>query len=135
MSLFTKRASTSWIVIHCSATRPSQDIDAAEITRWHRQRGFVAIGYHYVIKRDGTVEQGRPEDTVGAHVSGHNSNSIGICLVGGVSENDVNKPESNFTKEQMAALKTLITDIRTRYPNTKVQGHRDFPNEIGRAHV
>lgn len=128
MSLFTKRASTDWIVIHCSATRPSQNIDAAEIARWHRMRGFVGIGYHYVIKRDGTVERGRPEDTVGAHVSGHNHNSIGICLVGGVSEKDVNKPESNFTKAQLAALKALIVDVRTRYPNTKVQGHRDFPN-------
>lgn len=127
MSLFTKRASTNWIAIHCSATRPSQNIDANEIGRWHRQRGFAGIGYHYVIKRDGTVERGRPEDTVGAHVSGFNGTSIGICLVGGVSEKDVTKAENNFTPAQFAALKTLIADLRTRYPKARVQGHRDFP--------
>ncbi len=127
MSIFAKRRSTNFLVIHCSATRPSQDIDAATIRKWHRANGWVDIGYHYVIKRDGTVERGRPEDVVGAHVAGHNSTSIGICLVGGVTEKDHREPENNFTEAQFEALRKLLTDLRTRYPKAIIQGHRDFP--------
>ena len=121
-----KRTKTEFIIVHCAATSPSMDIGAKEIERWHRQRGFLTIGYHYVIRRDGTIEKGRPEDTVGAHVSGMNSVSIGICLVGGVQERDKKTPENNFTEVQFETLKRLIADVQTRYPNTKVRGHNDF---------
>lgn len=127
MSLYTKRTATDYLVIHCSATRPSQTkVDAAEIRRWHRAKGWVDIGYHYVIKRDGTVEHGRPISVVGAHVQGHNHNTIGICLVGGVSEADIRVPEMNFTQEQMDSLKELLISLKREFEGVQILGHRDF---------
>lgn len=122
---FAKRKETRFLVVHCSATQPKQDIGAAEIERWHRQRRFLAIGYHYVIRRDGTLEKGRPDDTVGAHVEGHNSASVGICLVGGVDAKM--KAQDNFTPEQYETLHSLLGDLRVKYPKAEVLGHRDFP--------
>ena len=113
-----------YIVIHCSATVKGKNFKAADIDRWHRQRGFNKIGYHYVIDLDGTVEVGRPEDEVGAHVQGHNSRSIGICYIGGL-DNDL-KPLDTRTPEQKAALKKLVMDLLSRYPNAKVVGHYYF---------
>ena len=127
MSIYSKRRATKFIAIHCSATRPSQNIGAAEIRRWHRAKGWVDIGYHFVIKRDGTVEKGRPQDVTGAHVEGFNSVSLGICMVGGVTERDINKAENNFTEAQWASLKALVADLKKAYPTAIVQGHRDFP--------
>jgi hypothetical protein len=120
-----KRTSTDWLVVHCAATTPTMDIGRAEIDRWHRAQGWLMIGYHYVIRRDGKVETGRPEESVGAHVSGYNANSVGICLAGGVDAQG--RSEDNYTSAQYAALAELLRDLRTRYPNAKVQGHRDFP--------
>lgn len=122
-----KRTRTDYIVVHCAATRPSMDIGAADIDRWHRAQGWACIGYHYVIRRDGTIEEGREEDAIGAHVSGHNTNSVGICLAGGVTEKDVNKAENNFTPQQFESLKALLQDLKKKYPQAKIQGHRDFP--------
>jgi N-acetylmuramoyl-L-alanine amidase len=121
------RVRTEYLAIHCSATRPSQDVGASDIDRWHRQRGFACIGYNYVIRRDGTVENGRPRDQIGAHVEGWNSVSLGICMVGGVSEKEANAPENNFTKEQFESLKKLLLELRKVYPKAHIQGHRDFP--------
>lgn len=121
------RSRTDYIAIHCAATRPSQNIGAAEIDRMHRQRGFKCIGYHYVIRRDGRIEAGRPVDQIGAHVENWNAVSVGICMVGGVSEKDVNVPENNFTPEQFEALKGLLRGLKAKYPDAKIQGHRDFP--------
>ena len=115
----------NWLVIHTAATRPSMDIGRKEIDSWHRQRGFDGIGYHYVIRRDGRVEKGRPDARVGAHVAGHNRDSIGICLVGGVSENLV--PENNYTEAQWKALEELLHKLAQKYPEAYVRGHRDFP--------
>lgn len=125
MSLFTKRKATDWIVVHCSATPEHMDVGVKEIRQWHRQRGFVDIGYHYVIRRDGTVETGRPEDTVGAHVEGYNTASIGVCLVGGVDAKG--KAANNFTVAQFTALLEILTRLQEKYNNPKIQGHRDFP--------
>lgn len=127
MPNFKTRPRTDHIVVHTAATRPSMDIGAAEIRRWHLQRGWLDIGYHYVIRRDGTVEEGRPRDAIGAHVSGHNTDSIGICLVGGVSEKDVKVPENNYTKAQMEALHGLLETLKTVFPKADIRGHRDFP--------
>ncbi|WAW09981.1 N-acetylmuramoyl-L-alanine amidase [Oxalobacter vibrioformis] len=113
------------IVIHCSATRPSQDTSAADIDRMHRGRGWLGIGYHYVIKRDGTVETGRPLEKPGAHVEGHNAYSIGICLSGGVAE-DGKTPEMNYTKKQFNALEDIMSELTQRFPKAEVLGHRDF---------
>lgn len=122
-----KRETTDFIAIHCSATG-NQNFGAADIDKWHRKQGWVCIGYHYVIRRDGTVEEGREEAVVGAHVSGFNHNSIGICMVGGVDANDPTKAKNNFTDAQFSSLKQLLIDLKTRYPKAKIQGHRDFPN-------
>jgi hypothetical protein len=72
------------IVVHTAATPEGRDIGAQEIDRWHRQRGWRMIGYHYVIRLDGTVEEGRDETIPGAHARGYNRTSIGICLIGGM---------------------------------------------------
>ena len=124
-----KREATNKIIIHCAATSPSMDIGAMEIERWHRQRGFQCIGYHFVIRRDGTLEYGREVDEVGAHVTGNNSDSIGICLVGGVKESDKKTPEKNFTQAQYDTLMMLVDDLKTSYPDAKVYGHNEFASK------
>lgn len=123
------RKVTNYIVIHCSATRPSQDIDAKEIDHWHRSRGFLKIGYHFVIKRDGTVETGRDLEAVGAHVKTLNRESIGICMVGGVTEKDHTVPENNFTEDQWVSLYTLVQDMMGEYPMAKVIGHNEVSSK------
>lgn len=122
----TPRKTTKYLVVHCSATRPSLDVGVKEIRQWHKNQGWQDIGYHYVIRRDGKVERGRAEDLVGSHVAGYNSNSVGVCMVGGVSQKDI-KPENNFTKEQFASLKTLLKTLAEKYKGAVVLGHRDFP--------
>lgn len=123
----SKRIKTDFIAVHCSATRPSQNVDEHEIASWHKARGWSDIGYNIVIPRDGTVQIGRPLDDVGAHVAGYNSRSLGICLVGGVAE-DGKTPEDNFTDRQKTALLMTLRFCRLYAPGARIQGHRDFPN-------
>lgn len=115
----------NFLVVHCSASKPSQKVDVQVIERWHRKRGFLKIGYHYVIYRDGSVHKGREESEVGAHVQNHNKGSIGICLVGGIAEDG--KSEANFTLDQYASLADLLGELLKRYPKAEIRGHRDFP--------
>lgn len=113
------------IIVHCSATKPGHDIGAAEIRRWHtRDNGWDDIGYHYVIRRDGKVESGRPLERAGAHTYGNNADSIGICLAGGISA--TGKAESNYTPEQWTALARLVSELVGSFPGAGVFGHRDF---------
>lgn len=121
------RSKTDFIAIHCSATSEKQNFGAADIDKWHRSKGWACIGYHYVIKRDGTLEVGRKESQVGAHVADWNSVSLGICLIGGIDADDPTKAEDNYTDAQWVTLKKLLKDLKTRYPKAKIQGHRDFP--------
>lgn len=114
-----------YLVVHCAATPPSMDIGAKEIRQWHLKRGWADIGYHRIIRRDGTIEEGRPEHVAGAHVRGFNRVSLAVCLVGGVD--DENKPEDNFTKEQFSSLKSLLDQWAEKYPEAEIRGHRDFP--------
>lgn len=105
------------------------DIGVKEIRKWHTDpppfgRGWSDIGYHLVIRRDGTREIGRHIDDEGAHVSGYNSKSIGVCLVGG--RGDDNKPTANFTKEQYRALAEVLHILKSQYPKAEVVGHRDL---------
>lgn len=119
------------IFVHCAATRPdwmaARPLSAkvAEITEWHKARGWKTIGYHWIIDRDGQVARGRPESTVGSHVAGHNTGSIGICLIGGHGANENDAFEKNFTAQQEAALRELIEDIKERTPIKKVRGHNE----------
>lgn len=116
----------NYIIIHCSATKAEQDFRAKDIDRWHRERGWDGIGYHKVIDLDGTIEPGRSEAKPGAHCKGHNSDSIGICYIGGLDKNG--KPADTRTELQKAALARLVADYKRRFPNAKVVGHRDMPN-------
>lgn len=113
----------SHIIIHCSASqngdaRVTRDV----IDRWHRERGWNGIGYHYVIEVDGTRAQGRPESVIGAHVEGQNANSIGVCMVG----------TDRFSRAQWDELAVLVADLAARYPDADIKGHRDYsPDKNG----
>ena len=125
------RQETSYIVIHCSQTRPSQNIGAKEIDRWHRERGWLKIGYGTVIKRDGTIERGREDDEVQAAVKGYNHTSFNLCLVGGAKEEDWKQGEDNFTAEEWDSLKKELTRLVIKYPDAQIVGHRDLdPNKF-----
>lgn len=115
------------IIIHCSATKEGVDITASDIKIWHIDRGFSDIGYHYVIKLDGTIEKGRHDSRIGAHCRGENTKSIGICYVGGLDSN--NKPKDTRTQAQNVALKALIFILKQDYPNAKIKGHNDYANK------
>lgn len=112
------------IIIHCSATREGIDFDAEDIKTWHLQRGWSDIGYHYVVKLDGTVQKGRPVERVGAHVKGQNSHSIGICYIGGVDE--FVRPKDTRTDAQKGALKALVFMLKQLYPKATIHGHNEF---------
>ena len=115
------------IIIHCSDSPEGRNDKAEDIRRWHKQRGFNDIGYHYVIDLDGTIEQGRPIEQAGAHCTGHNRNSIGICYIGGLDQ--YGKAKDTRTEQQRHALKQLIDELQTRFPNATVHGHREFANK------
>ena len=113
------------IVIHCSAVKPDQQSSAAQIDSWHRQRGFhLGIGYHYVIRRDGTLEMGRPEYMVGAHCKNHNQHSIGVCYEGGL--NARGDPADTRTPQQRETMRQLINELLERYPKAIVVGHHNL---------
>ena len=119
------RKKTEMIVVHCAATKPSMDIGRTEIRKWHvEDNGWDDVGYHYIIKRDGTVEVARAEAFQGAHAPAVNSKSIAICLVGGMAEDG--DAENNFTLEQFLSLKDLIKKIKMTNPNiVEIVGHCD----------
>ncbi len=120
------------LVVHCAATKPKMDVGAGEIRKWHRDRGWSDIGYHYVIRRNGWIEKGRDDAVPGAHVAGHNKRTIGICLVGGIDEDG--HPEPNFTEEQFKELRDLLNELLVKYDLVEdaIVGHRDFPG-VGKA--
>ena len=116
------------LIIHCSATAEGKDFTAADIDRWHRAQGWSCIGYHFVIRLDGTVEPGRSIDKAGAHCSGHNANSLGICYIGGLAP-DGKTPKDTRTPAQRLSLRNLITTLRHIYPGIALHGHRDYANK------
>ena len=120
------RPETKYIVIHCTQTRPSQDIGAKDVDRWHRERGWLKIGYGKVIRRNGEVEQGRGDDDIQAHVKGYNHTSYGLCLVGGAKEENWKEEEDNFTAEQWESLKKVLEELLIKYPDAQIVGHRDL---------
>ena len=115
------------IVCHYSATYEDQDIGAREIDAMHRARGFSRIGYHWVIRLDGTVEDGRPETVAGAHVRGQNAGAIGVCTVGGLRRATGEQVgHDTRTSRQRGAQLALIRGILGRYPGAPILGHRDL---------
>ena len=123
-----RRYITKFIVFHCSATPPNSDIGAQEIDDWHRERGWNEIGYHAVIRRDGTIEWGRHMDEVGAHVKGKNMQSVGVCLVGGVDASGA--PADNFTNAQLISAQLVSAVLQRAYPGAEVLGHRDLSPDL-----
>lgn len=132
-----------YIVVHCADTPADMDVGAKEIDLWHKEKGWAMIGYHFVIRRNGNVEKGRPLDDdhliepneVGAHVAGYNSVSIGVCMVGGAKRvvtmvNGVKKksliPEDNFNSLQYDSLVEVLTKLHNQFPKARIVGHRDL---------
>ena len=115
------------IIIHCSATKEGLDFHVADIDRWHKQRGYKCVGYHYIITLDGVIEKGREESEIGAHCKGYNSNSIGICYIGGLDTNG--KAKDTRTVQQRAALHLLLNQLKAKYPNATIHGHNEFANK------
>lgn len=126
------------IIIHCSATPEGEDYTVDQIRQWHTTpkpegRGWSDIGYHYVIYRDGSIHSGRAESISGAHTTGHNSKSIGICYIGGCPARSVKgwkyKSKDTRTPQQKLALVKLLKELKKKYPGAKIYGHRDFANK------
>ena len=116
------------IVIHCSATKENKDYSSVDIKKWHLQRGFNDIGYHFIIKLDGTIEIGRSLDKVGAHVAGNNTGSIGICYIGGLDSKG--KSKDTRTDEQKESLLNLINLLKKNINIKEIKGHRDFSKDL-----
>ena len=114
------------IVIHCSATRCDRPFPLEAVIACHRARGFATVGYHYYITRDGTVHAGRPLHQVGAHATGFNHSSIGICYEGGLSPDGL--PADTRTPAQKDTLWKLLRRLKADYPNARITGHRDLPH-------
>ena len=112
------------LIVHCSAVRPGQRSSAKDINGWHREKGWNGIGYHYVVRRDGSIELGRPLEEVGAHCVGHNSHSIGICYEGGLDEHG--EEADTRTPEQKRALRKLLEELHGRFPKALIVGHHDL---------
>ena len=112
------------IIVHCTATKEGRDFDVKDVRRWHLQRKFKDIGYHYLVLLDGTVQEGRPVEQPGAHCTGHNANSIGVCYVGGLDADG--KPADTRTLKQRYALRFLLSELRHKYPQATIHSHRDF---------
>lgn len=111
-----KRSATDLLILHHAA---AASCTAEDIHRWHVGNGWAGIGYHYLVRKDGTIYRGRPEDTVGAHAYGANNHSIGVCFEGNY------EVEQNMPAAQLAAGQALVADIKRRWGITKVIGHKD----------
>lgn len=111
----SKRKSTTRIILHHAA---AESCDAATIHQWHLNKGWSGIGYHFVVRKNGSIERGRPEDTVGAHALNNNSDSIGICFEG-------NFETETMPETQKAAGKELVAYLKQKYGISTVQKHKD----------
>jgi len=128
MKLTTMNRKIKKIIVHCAATPPSMDIGVDTIRKWHvEDRKWSDIGYHYVVRLDGSIEIGRPISRQGAHTKGYNKESVGICYVGGVNEKG--DAEDTRTDEQKKSLKILLEFLKLTFPDSVIHGHRDFANK------
>lgn len=116
------------IIVHCTATKEGQNFKVEDINRWHKQRGWNMIGYHYVVYLDGTIHQGRSEDQIGAHCLKHNTNSIGVVYVGGLDANG--NPKDTRTEAQKQGLRKLLTELKRKYPKATIHSHKDFAPKV-----
>ena len=119
------------VIVHCS---DSGDVSAAKIDGWHRKRKspFACIGYHYVIRRDGRIEEGRPLERVGAHCKGKNTHSVGVCLAGTMDVRKAWGEPVGFSSDQFDRLGDLVKALCRKVQEAgsvgplAVYGHRDF---------
>lgn len=123
----SKRTITE-IIVHCTATPEGKDYTVEDIRKWHKERGWSDIGYHYVIDRKGHILTGRDVDIIGAHCDGHNAHSIGVVYIGGVSALN-GKPKDTRTLAQKAGLIRCLTELKSMYPQAKIYGHCDFSSK------
>lgn len=113
------------IIVHCTATKEGQQIDVDTIRKWHvKGNGWKDIGYHYIIGINGEIWKGRDEEVIGAHCSGQNATSIGVCYVGGL--NKAGKASDTRNERQKSSLIEILMKLHEKYPNAKIYGHRDF---------
>lgn len=115
------------IIVHCTATEAGMPFTLADIRRWHTQqppsgRGWRNVGYHYIVRLDGTIERGMPISQAGIHCKGHNAHSVGVAYVGGLKDG---KPEDTRTQAQKQSLLQLLVRLTQMY-RCHIYGHRDF---------
>lgn len=116
------------LIIHCSAVMPYQTSSVEQINNWHLAKGWTnGCGYHYVIRRDGSIEKGRPDEMVGAHCLKHNRHSLGICYEGGLDANG-NHTDTR-TPEQKESMRILLTELTKKYPKALIVGHNTFSDK------
>lgn len=125
LNLSVNKRNIKELIVHCSATPEGKDYSVDTIRQWHLQRGFSDIGYHYVIYRDGSIHIGRDESIIGAHCTGHNTNSIGVCYIGGCAS-DGKTPKDTRTLQQKESLLSLLKTLKVKYPNAKIYPHYKF---------
>ena len=128
LNLSMNKRNIKELIVHCSATPEGKDYSVDTIRQWHLQRGFSDIGYHYVVYRDGSIHVGRDESIIGAHCTGHNTNSIGVCYIGGCAS-DGKTPKDTRTTEQKQSLVKLLKELKTKYPQASIHSHKDFANK------
>lgn len=116
------------IIVHCLATPEGRDVHIDEVRRWHtEERGWSDVGYHWLVTLDGSIEKGRGESKSGAHAKGYNSKSIGVAYTGGCDADM--KPKDTRTEAQTKALHCLMEDLKGRYPDAEIIGHRDVSSK------
>ena len=117
--------SIRFLVLHCSASRRNQDYSVEQLRRDHKARGFYDIGYHFYIRKDGTMTQHRMLLEVGAHARPYNRCSIGICYEGGLDKQG--RPCNTITPQQFERIQELLAVLKKLFPKAKIVGHRDLP--------
>lgn len=123
-----KLGKVKYIVVHCSATKEGHDFKAEDIKKWHQAQGWATIGYHFVVDLDGSVEIGRPTEYQGAHVAGHNHDSLAVCYIGGLDANG--NPKDTRTPRQKQSLRSLVSVLAKICKGAKIVGHRDLSKDL-----
>ena len=113
------------IIVHCTATPEGRNATIADVNKWHKERGFDMIGYHYLIDLQGNILRGREDEQVGAHTIGSNFDSIGVAYVGGMDK-EMKKAKDTRTTEQKNSLLLLLKELKLKYPLAQIYGHRNF---------
>ena len=129
--LYMPADSVSYIIIHCTATRETQDYTPEQLKHDHLARGFIDVGYHFYIRKDGTVTQHRRLNEVGAHCRPFNRCSIGVCYEGGLDANG--KPKDTRTIAQRGAIVKLLIELKQKYPKAVIRGHNEMPGAVPKA--